>query len=671
MILEILERGIRKVRTYLNQILGYWKISILGTTIPDRDVIQDLNSTTKYQASPGLTNQSDIVRRSFFFLEGIWNQGDILRREILNTCGGHITITASNLISNQMVDILGSGSSPLGDPIDFHIDFINNHKFNPKTYYPWIQPATYPGGYEIKMPWELSRFQHVPWLGQAYWLVRDEKYAAEFVCQVEDWIGQNPPQLGVNWACTMDVAIRVVNWLWGYHYFKDSPSLTYDFRLEFLKSLLIHGRHIKRNLEWSETLTTNHYLSDLVGLIYLGVLLPEFKEAPNWRELGLKELEKEIFKQVYPDGVDFEASISYHRLATELFLSPLLLCQMNGIPISDQVLDRLEKMIEFVMYYTKPDGMAPMIGDNDNGRLHRLKVWAEPDREWVDHRYLLAIGAVLFEREDFARAAGDQWEEAFWLLGPRALEFKQRADATESSQKIRLGSKAFPDAGIYIMRGEDVYVIVDAGGVGQNGYGGHAHNDTLSFEFYAHGHTWIVDPGTYVYTADYEARHAFRSTAFHNTLMINGIEQHPCDSRHPFRMMDHQKPRILRWSTGSERDELVAQFTSSQRKLKGILHRRSFVLDKRSKSLHIRDEVEGLKDGSFTFFLQTPAEVALDGRVAQLFMKQTSLEISTSYGNWELTEGWLSKGYGQSSRINRLLVRDCGVSALDVVFRFP
>jgi hypothetical protein len=487
---------------------------------------------------------------------------------------------------------------------------------------------------------------------------------------VEDWIGQNPPQLGVNWACTMEVSIRAVNWLWGYHYFKDSPSLTDDFRLEFLKSLLIHGRHIKRNLEWSETLTTNHYLSNLAGLIYLGVLLPEFKEAQHWRELGLKELEKEISKQVYPDGVDFEASIPYHRLAIELFLSPLLLCQINGIPISDQVLDHLEKMIEFVMYYTKPDGTAPMIGDNDNGRLHRLKVWSEPDREWVDHRYLLAIGAVMFEREDFAQAAGDQWEEAFWLLGLSALEFKKRVDTIGSSEVLRPGSKAFRDAGIYIMRGEDVYLIVDAGGVGQNGYGGHAHNDTLSFEFFAHGHTWIVDPGTYVYTADYEARHAFRSTAFHNTLMINGVEQHPCDSRHPFRMIDHQKPRILKWAHGSERDELVAQFTSSQRKLKGIVHRRSFVLDTRSKSLHICDEVEGLKDGSFTFFLQTPAQVSLDGCVAHLSIGVSSLQISTSYGNWELTEGWLSKGYGQRSRINRLLVRDCRISALDVAFKF-
>ena len=134
-------------------------------------------------------------------------------------------------------------------------------------------------------------------------------------------------------------------------------------------------------------------------------------EASGWLEFGLRELWQEMFKQVYPDGVNFEDLIAYHRLATELVLSVIILCKLNNILVPNNVMSLVEKMLGFVMCYTKPDGSVPMIGDADNGRLHRLKVWANQEKEWIDHRYLLAIGAVLYRRDDFAQLAGNQWRK--------------------------------------------------------------------------------------------------------------------------------------------------------------------------------------------------------------------------------------------------------------------
>lgn len=115
----------------------------------------------------------------------------------------------------HVFDLLGSGPTSLGEKIDWHVDFKTGYRWDPKTYYKRIQPAPYPGGYDIKVPWELSRCQHFVRLGQAYWITNDEKYAREFIAQVTDWIISNPWPWGVNWSCTMDAAIRVVNWLWG------------------------------------------------------------------------------------------------------------------------------------------------------------------------------------------------------------------------------------------------------------------------------------------------------------------------------------------------------------------------------------------------------------------------------------------------------------------------
>jgi len=341
------------------------------------------------------------------------------------------TTTDADEVCDHIFDLLGSGKTRLGEELDFHLDFKSGFRWNPKGYYLGTgKHVTLNDDSDVKVPWELSRCQHFVTLGKACWYSKEnkvqnakskidaEKYAREFVSQIGSWISQNPVELGVNWACTMDVAIRAVNWIWGYYFFYDSPSLTKEFKIKFFKNLFLHGRHIINNLEFG-LLRGNHYLSDIAGLIYLGIFFRETKEGKKWFEMGLNVLKEEMQFQVYPDGVDFEGSISYHRLVTELFLSSTLLCLKNGITFPEWYMLRLEKMIEFVMYYTKPDGTAPQIGDNDDGRLHILSNYGNWDR--LDHRYLLSIGAVLFKRRDFKIAAREFHEEAFWLLGEEGL----------------------------------------------------------------------------------------------------------------------------------------------------------------------------------------------------------------------------------------------------------
>lgn len=561
---------------------------LLGSTISDRTFMRALEPQFR---PPGafLAHMASRTRPKFL-LDSAERPALIAALRALDPAAAPRTIAAADHACEHIFDLLGSGPTALGAVIDWHCDFKTGHRWSPRQYYSEIRAAPYPGGYDLKVPWELSRCQHFTWLGQAYWLTDDDRYAAEFVAQVTDWIDRNPPRFGVNWACAMDIAIRAVNWLWGYYFFRDSSALTPEFQLLFFKSLLAHGRHIMDNLEWSDTLTSNHYLSDIVGLVYLGLLLPELTEARQWREFGLRELERELFKQVYADGVDFEASTSYHRLVAELFISATRLAQLNGHHFGAAYLERLEQMFVFTMYLTKPDGTVPMIGDNDNGRLHRLKVWADPSREWLDHRYLLAIGAVVFERPDFALSAGDQWEEAMWLCGTPAIHMREQT-LRERPTPIQLGSRAFPEGGLYIMRDVDYYVIVDAGRNGQNGNGGHAHNDILSFELYGLGRSWIVDPGLFVYTADYMARQRFRATASHNTVMIAATEQNECSADAPWSLATDANVTIVRWSSGAQDDILVAEHTGYARLKPPVVHRRHFQFDKQHRRLTIRDEL--------------------------------------------------------------------------------
>jgi len=327
-------------------------------------------------------------------------------------------------ICTHIFDLLGSGEVNFGKEICWHSDFKTGFRWNTRTYYLGTgKHVTLDDDSDVKVPWELSRCQHFVTLGKAYWYIKEskvdgEKYAREFVNQISDWIDANPVTLGVNWSCTMDVAIRAVNWIWGYYFFCGSQSVTKEFKLKFFKSLFLHGRHIVNNLEFGR-IRGNHYLSDIAGLVYLGIFFHETKEGKKWLEKGLNALKEEMELQVYEDGVGFEGSISYHRLVTELFLSTTLLSRNNGIDFPQWYMTRLERMLEFVLYYTKPNGTAPQIGDNDDGRLHILSNYGNWNR--LDHRYLVSVGAVLFKRQDFKDAAGEFLEEAFWLLGAEGL----------------------------------------------------------------------------------------------------------------------------------------------------------------------------------------------------------------------------------------------------------
>jgi hypothetical protein len=74
---------------------------------------------------------------------------------------------------------------------------------------------------------------------------------------------------------------------------------------------------------------------------------------------------------------------------------------------------------------------------------------------------------------------------------------------------------AFEDFGVYVFRSTRVYLLFRCGPVGQNGNGGHAHNDQLGIEMVIDGEDWFRDPGTYLYTPLPARRNAYRSVTAH------------------------------------------------------------------------------------------------------------------------------------------------------------
>src|SRR5437899_11424070 len=127
----------------------------------------------------------------------------------------------------------------------------------------------------------------------------------------------------------MEVALRAMNLLAAFTLFLRSPQMNEVALKDLLKLFDQHGAHILRNLEFSHVATSNHYLADVAGLLWIGVMLPELGAAEGWREFGLRELVQGMDKQVLGDGAAFEASTSFHRLKLGLFIFSFVLCHIN------------------------------------------------------------------------------------------------------------------------------------------------------------------------------------------------------------------------------------------------------------------------------------------------------------------------------------------------------
>jgi len=547
------------------------------------------------------------------------------------------------------------------EPIDWHIDFKSGYRWDKKTWYKKIKYG-HVSGVDIKVPWELSRFQHLIALGQAYVITGDEKYSLEYIYQITDWIENNPPRFGVNWACTMDVAIRAANWILSLSFFKNSKLITNEFLFYFIKNIYIHGKHIVNNLEYG-SITSNHYLSDISGLLFISELFSEFNVGKNWKKFAINELKKEMAKQVYDDGVDFEASTCYHRLVLELFFYCTLFTIKNSPEFKEdnftevgknifgeKYIEKLYKMFEFTLYALKPDGKMPQIGDNDSGRFFIFG-----NREILDMRYLLALGAIFFKEAKFKVEEFGFCEETLWVFGKEGYKIWQGLEEINLSN---IDSKAFPSAGWYIMRNNKDYMIVSCGPNGQNGVGGHSHNDKLSFELSVDSEDILVDPGTYVYTPIPYWRNKFRSTLFHNTVVVDSIEQNRFNKRSLFFLENDAKCKINLWKTTKKYDFLDAEHYGYKRLEGTVIHRRQFFFNKKESYWVIKDILMGTGRHTFDlyFHINNNVNYKVDENslvvtiIAKGNVKLRIIPLLKKSLGLFFEDGWISKGYGQKTK---------------------
>ncbi|HWY20189.1 MAG TPA: alginate lyase family protein [Candidatus Acidoferrum sp.] len=458
-------------------------------------------------------------------------------------------------------DLLGYENLDYGGEIGWHSDVVHG-KRGPRK--PWFK-VKYLDFEEVgdsKITWELNRHQHFVTLAKAYWLTGDDKFVREILTQWMHWQKENPYPIGMNWASSLEVALRSLSWIWTFFLLRECPVFTTELCKQWKQALRLNGRHIETYLSTYFSPNT-HLLGEALALFFIGTLFPSLRGAGRWRRQGWDILEREAGKQVRQDGFYFEQSTYYHVYALDIFLHARILAALNAVPISPEFDKILQRMLS-ALFLLGRSGTPPMIGDDDGGRLF------DPRRNRAEHMLdPLATGAVLYQRGDFKLAAGDSREETLWLLGRQGLaQFDALPGAQPStSSTVLLGS------GLYLMADEKSrqQLLIDAGPLG-SGSGGHGHADALSVCLVRNGRHLLIDPGTFEYVGPSGDRVRLRGTAAHNTMQVDGRDQ--AEGAGPFSWRNFPNVEVAQWIRGQQFDLFQGSHDGYSRLPSPVIHRR-------------------------------------------------------------------------------------------------
>jgi len=530
---------------------------------------------------------------------------------------------------------------------------------------------TYRPGENTDWTWDLNRHPYFVTLGKAYWYTGNEKYSRKFTELLLDWMEANPARVSQrNWNSVLEVAVRLNTWIWAYFFFRQADAFGQNEHIAFLRGLFTHARYLAARIE--RHAANNHLLLEAKALASCGILFPEFKEAAEWQESGLRILWSEVEKQVCADGVHAERAPLYHRRVLSDLLEMLVLLENNNLPVPENIIECIEKMLDFDRNITKPDGTIPLFSDS---------ALTEVQARFSSR----GGGTVLFDRVRLDGTGLD--EDMAWLLGRSDFQ----PDAPQVKSDRWLASRAFPEGGYFVMRGgvgkQGLYLAFDCGPFGYKPVPVHGHADVLSFDLYAYGRSLITDCGVYSYHLGEDWRNYFRGTSAHNTIVVDGKDQSILlESGRVYRMA---QAMLHQWVSNAYFDFVDGSHDGYCRLSQPVIHRRK-ILFLKSEYWIVVDLLMGQPAQHCLdqyFHLMPWATPVLDQKtktmrvecdetpvitVAPLGIRTSSLQVEVITGATNPIQGWVSFFSGEKIAAPALKCRkDVQVPTSFVTLLYP
>jgi hypothetical protein len=500
-----------------------------------------------------------------------------------------------------------------------------------------VEPNWYSPQLPLDEEWriEWSKFPYSLDMAFAFDATGDARFLRAWEQLVRSWIAQVPPD-----ADPSDViGRRVLNWIYAWSAFAEAPAfvaLSDGIAERILRSLYEQVWHLRGHL----TPQRNHRTLELYALFVAALALPQLDDGGALREIAMSELHQNLLTDIYPDGVQRECSTHYHMIALRSFVAARENARRFGLRFPASYDERLERACEFAMHCHRPDGAIPALSDSDTG-------------SYAD---MLELAAELLARPDFRYAAS---------AGAHGRPPAQR-------------NASFPLGGYFTQRSgwgagttrfdQERFLIFDCGPLGD---GGHGHYDLLSVEIAAGGRPLVVDPGRYTY-----AEHApnwrrwFKSTAAHNTVCVDGLDQTPYRRGKPKGSVAHG--RLLARHSAPGLDILCGMAISpayTARHTRWVL----FVAD---EYWIIVDQLRGERphryDLRFHLAPEAQGRTLLEARADATVVRAPGLALALVASRApQIEPGWVAPSYGNRQPAPVISVTAEGASADFVTFVVP
>lgn len=354
--------------------------------------------------------------------------------------------------------------------------------------------------------WQFNRHRFFINLGQQYAMTGDERYAAKVVELMSHWIDnvklEDDKTRNKAWR-SLEVGLRSATWLHALRLIKNSKSVNKVFFDKVDISLKEHLDYLNKYYAPHNRLS-NWGVIQMHGMFGIACYFGERDLNSGMLKVAFDRLKENQELQILRDGVHWEQSPMYHTEVLNCFLDTIIFAREYGVELPKEYIDNIHRMARVLMYWRKPNGHQPNMGDSDDTHLGDM----------------LSRCALIFGDEELKYVAEPCLDyESAWIFGEDGIE----EYAAIKAKNPDFTNVFLEDSGNYILR-------TDWGNKANylhfcNEYtgAGHAHMDKLHFDLSVYGKDILTDSGRYTYVPS-KIRKYFKCAKSHNTITINHRE---------------------------------------------------------------------------------------------------------------------------------------------------